>query len=188
MEYKVGDIIGFSGFGRTSILVNLLTYGIPGWSTSHVGIIGMYDGEQLLFESTMLSNIPCAIQKKPYKGVQAVKLEDRLAYYNGRVWHYPIYRQLFGAESERINEFLISKIGIPYDKVGGMRTAGVGLSWLEYVLRNEDLSSLFCSELIAAAHRRIGLLRTDNVSRWNPNKLVRYERRDRTLLRPRRIL
>lgn len=187
MEYKAGDIIGFSGFSRDSILVNLLTYGFPGWSISHVGIIGEYDGEKLLFESTILSNIPCVIQKKPFRGVQAVKLEDRLASYKGRVWHYPVYRQLYDAEANRLNKFLFRKIGIPYDKVGGMRSAGVGLSWLESKLRGEDLSSLFCSEYIAAAYRRIGLLRTDNASRWNPNKFVRYARRKRTLLRPRRI-
>ena len=188
MEYKVGDIVGFSGFGRHSILVNLVTYGLPFWNISHVGIIGEYDGEKLLFESTTLSNIPCAVQKKPFRGVQAVKLEDRLTYYNGRAWYYPLYRQLYNAEANRLNKFLISKIGIPYDQVGGMRSAGVGLSWLESKLHVEDLSSLFCSELIAASHRRIGLLRTDNASRWSPNKLVRYERRERTLLRPRRIL
>lgn len=187
IEYKVGDIIGFSGFSRHSFLINLMTYGIPGWGISHVGIIGEYDGEKLLFESTVLSNIPCVIQKKSFKGVQAVKLEDRLTDYDGRAWHYPIFRQLYNAEANRLNKFLVRKIGIPYDKVGGMRSAGVGLSWLESRLRGEDLSSLFCSELIAAAHRRIGLLRTDNASRWSPNKLVRYERKKRTLLHPRRI-
>jgi len=188
VEYKVGDIVGFSGFGRHSILVNLVTYGLPFWSISHVGVIGEYDGEKLLFESTMLSNIPCVIQKKPFKGVQAVKLEDRLTYYSGRAWLYPIYRQLYVNEANRLNKFLLDKVGIPYDKLGGMRTATVSLSWIESKLHEEDLSSLFCSELVAASHRRIGLLRTDNASRWNPNKLVRYERGDKTLLCPRRIL
>lgn len=185
--YKTGDIIAFSGFGRQSFLINLVTYGLPFWSISHVGIIGEYDGEKLLFESTVLSNIPCVIQNKPFRGVQAVHLQDRLDTYRGRAWHYPIYRQLFGAESERLNAFLLDKIGTPYDKVGGMRSAGIGLSWLESKLRGEDLSLLFCSEYIAASHRRIGLLRTDNASRWNPSRLVRYERRKSILLRPRRL-
>ncbi len=186
--YKNGDLIAFSGFGRASVVVNLVTYGIPYWHASHVGIIGTYKGEQLLFESTSLSNIPCVIQDKSFRGVQAVRLQDRLDTYYGRVWHYPIYRRLFGVESERLNDFLIDKVGIDYDLVGGMRSTGVGLSWVESRLRGEDLSSLFCSEYISAAHRCIGLLRTDNASSWSPNKLIRHERRDKTLSRPRRIL
>lgn len=187
IKYKTGDIIAFSGFGRKSVIVNLVTYGIPYWNASHIGIIGEYEGEKLLFESTTLSNIPCVIQQKPHKGVQAVHLADRVRTYHGRVWHYPIYRPLFGFESERLNEFLHSKIGIPYDMVGGMRSAGAGVSWIESKLRGEDLSLLFCSELIAAAHNLIGLLRTENASRWNPNKIIRHERRMKTLRRPRRL-
>lgn len=184
---KTGDIIAFSGFKRESVIVNLVTYGIPYWSASHIGIIGDYKGEQLLFESTSLSNIPCVIQRKPHKGVQAVRLADRIKTYDGRAWIYPIYRPLFGFESDRLNEFLLSKIGILYDMVGGMRSVGAGISWIESKLRGEDLSLLFCSEYVAAAHNLIGFLRTENASRWNPNKFIRHERRMRTLRRPRRL-
>ncbi len=187
-EFKNGDLVAFSGFGRSSIIVNLVTYGFPYWSASHVGIIGTYRGEQLLFESTSLSNVTCVIQGKPFKGVQAVHLQDRLDTYQGRAWHYPLYRQLYSAEEERLNKFLLKKIGTPYDLSGGMRSAGVGVSWLESRMRGEDLSLLFCSEYVVAAHRRIGILRTDNASRWSPNKLIRYERREKILLRPGRIL
>lgn len=187
ISYKTGDIIAFSGFGRKSVIVNLVTYGVPFWSASHVGVIGEYKGERLLFESTTLSNIPCVVQKRPHKGVQAVHLEDRILSYDGRAWLYSTYRPLFGFEADRLNEFLINKVGTPYDMVGGMRSAGVGLSWIESKLRGEDLSLLFCSELVAAAHNLIGLLRTENASRWNPNKLIRHERRMKTLRRPRRL-
>lgn len=187
IEWKTGDIVAFSGFGRTSVIVNLVTYGIPYWSASHVGIIGEHGGEQLLFESTTLSNIPCVIQERSFQGVQAVHLEDRVLSYDGRAWLYPIYRPLFGFEADRLNEFLHQQVGVPYDMVGGMRSAGVGLSWIESRLRGEDLELLFCSELVAAAHNLIGLLQTENSSRWSPNKLIRHERRARTLRRPRRL-
>ena len=108
---KTGDVISFSGFGHKSVLVNLVTFGIPFWYTSHVGIIGEYNGEQLLFESTTLSNIPCVIQDRPIKGVQAVRLPDRVKSYHGRIYHYPIYRSLFGFEAACLNEFLLDKIG-----------------------------------------------------------------------------
>ena len=186
-EIKIGDIIAFSGFGRKSVIVNLVTFGWPFWYASHVGIIGEYNGEQLLFESTTLSNLPCVIQEKPFKGVQAVRLTDRINSYNGRVYHYPIYRPLFGFETERLNEFLLDKVGTPYDLHGGVRSATHGLSWLESRFKGEDLNYIFCSELVAAAHARIGLLQTSSASRWNPNRLVRYERRTGILKRARRL-
>ncbi len=186
-EIKIGDIIAFSGFGRKSVIVNLVTFGWPFWYASHVGIIGEYNGEQLLFESTTLSNLPCVIQEKPFKGVQAVRLTDRINSYNGRVYHYPIYRPLFGFETERLNEFLLDKVGTPYDLHGGVRSATHGLSWLESRFKGEDLNYIFCSELVAAAHARIGLLQTSSASRWNPNRLIRYERRTGILKRARRL-
>jgi hypothetical protein len=186
-KIKTGDVISFSGFGRQSVFINLVTFGIPYWFASHVGIIGEYEGEQLLFESTTLSNIPCVVQDKPFKGVQAVRLADRVRTYKGRVYHYPIYRPLFGFESERLNTFLLEKVGTPYDMCGGMRSATHGVSWLESRFKGEDLNFIFCSELVAAAHARIGLLQTTSASRWNPNRLIRYERRTGILRRSRRL-
>lgn len=186
-EIKTGDIIAFSGFGRKSVIVNLVTFGWPFFWASHVGIIGEYEGEQLLFESTTLSNIPCVIQGRSFRGVQAVRLADRVKSYNGRVYHYPVYRPLFGFESDRLNEFLFDMIGVPYDLHGGMRSATHGLSWLESRFKGEDLNFIFCSELVAAAHARIGLLQTSSASRWNPNRLIRYERRTGILRRSRRL-
>ena len=58
---KAGDIIGFSGDSWMSAGINMATYGIPFWSLSHVGIVGEHDGELLLFESTELNKLPCAI-------------------------------------------------------------------------------------------------------------------------------
>jgi hypothetical protein len=187
VEIKTGDIIAFSGFGHKSVIVNLVTFGWPFWWASHVGIIGEYKGEQLLFESTTLSNIPCAIQRCSVKGVQAVRLEERLGSYQGRVYQYPIYRPLFGFEADRLNAFLLGKIGTPYDLHGGMRSATHGLSWLEARFKGEDLNFIFCSELVAAAHAQIGLLQTSSASRWNPNRLIRYGRRTGILKRARRL-
>lgn len=186
-EIKSGDVIGFSGKSWHNIFINLCSYGIPYWGISHVGIIGEYEGELLLFESTTLSNIPCVIQDKPFPGTQAVRLDDRLANYDGRVWHYPLYRRLFSAEAERLNQFLVDHIGISYDHIGAIRSGGQAWSWFESLLHEEDLDSIFCSELCAAAHREIGMIRTDNVSRWNPNRFIRLERRESILAKPWRL-
>jgi len=186
-KLQPGDIIAYSGAGWPSVIVNLGSYGIPWLHASHVGIIGEYKGEMLVFESTSLSNVPCVIQGKPFVGTQAVRLEDRMAAYKGRMWHYPLCRPLFDTENECLTEFLTAHIGIAYDLVGALRSGGVALSWFESWLRKEDLGLIFCSEFCVAAHRNIGLLRTDNVSRWNPNRFIRYERRENILLKPWRL-
>ena len=48
---KAGDILAFSGHSLTSAFINVVSYGIPFWSVSHVGIIGEHEGRLLLFES-----------------------------------------------------------------------------------------------------------------------------------------
>lgn len=186
-EIKVGDLVAFSGYSWKSAVINLCSYGLPCWNASHVGIIGEYQGELLLFESTTLSNIPCVIQGKPFKGTQACRLEDRVASYTGSVWHYPLCHELFGAEPEHLNKFLIDHIGIPYDHIGAIRSGGAAWSWLESHLHVENLDSIFCSEYCAAAHRYTGILQTGHVSRWNPNRLIRYERREGILVKPWRL-
>ncbi len=186
-EPKAGDIVGFSGDSWLSVGISLATYGIPFWSLSHVGILGEHDGELLLFESTSLSDLACVIQGKPVWGTQAHQLDECVEAYGGRVWHYPLYRPLYPFESKRLSAFLLEYIGKDYDAIGAFRAGGIGWSWLESKLRRQDLSSLFCSEYCAAAHAHVGVFRTDHVSRWSPNRLVRTERRRGILLKPWRL-
>ena len=187
-DVKAGDIIGFSGRGWLSTAINLATYGIPFWSLSHVGIMGRSRrGDLLLFESTTLGDWPCAITGYVIDGTQAHTLAFILSRYEGRAYHYPLHRPLYKAESRRLTEFLLSTIGTPYDKMGALRAAGVGVSWIESLFRSQDLSSIFCSEWVAAAYSHLGLHPDDNVSRWNPNRLCRRLRRRGILLSPQRI-
>lgn len=182
-----GDIIGFSGEGLISSGITLATYGLPWLSLSHVGIMGEHDGRLLLFESTTLSSDPCEITGRVIAGSQAHSLDYRLAHYRGKVWHYPLYRPLFDHENKRLTEFLEATIGLPYDKIGAFRTSGIGFSWLEARLRDQDLHSLFCSEWCAAAHAEIGIFATNNVSRWSPNLFTRTERHAGVLRKARRL-
>jgi hypothetical protein len=213
LEIKAGDILGFSGSTWLSAGINLATYGIPFWGISHVGIVADYsngwfpcltqysnlswdkdpllylgDNERLLlFESTMFSPMPCAIQGRKVDGVQAHPVWDAIAEYNGRIWHYSLRRKLRPLESQRLMAFLLQHISKRYDAIGALRAGGVGFSWIESLLRKEDLESLFCSELCAAAHRNIGLFDTGHASKWSPNAFVRAERRAAVLLHPRRL-
>ncbi len=172
---KVGDLIGFSGANVVSDIINVGTWGIPRYSLSHVGIVGEHDRELVLFESTTLDTSPCIIQGKPFKGTQAQNIADRIASYNGKVWHYPLSRYLYSHEANRLNGFLHTHIGIPYDEIGAFRACD-HFAWWEQFLHPENLSSIFCSEWCAAAHNEIGIFPTADASRWSPNHLVREER------------
>jgi hypothetical protein len=187
-ELQPGDIIGFSGECLTSDLINIATYGIPRWGISHVGIMGeATDGRLLLFESTTLDGLPCEITGKPFFGTQAHSLEAIIKLYHGKVWHYPLCRSLYDNERQRLTRFLMETVHTPYDEMGAFRSAGVGLSWIESLFHEQDLTKIYCSEWCCAAHTTLGLFRTDNVSRWNPNRFVRTERRQGILLKPWRL-
>ena len=187
VNFRAGDLIGFSGYGWVSAGINLATLGIPCWSISHVGIIGEHEGRTLLFESCFDQDAPCEVTGKHFSGTQAHTLDYRLKNYPGKMWHYPLYRELYQFERKRLNRFLRETVGTPYDQIGAFRSGGIGFSWLESLLRQTDLSSIFCSEWCASAHTTIGIFQTDNVSRWSPNKFIRAERRQELLLAPVRL-
>jgi hypothetical protein len=184
---RAGDVIGFSGDCWLSAFINLATYGIPYWSISHVGVMADYADQLLLFESTVLSDIPCAIQGIDIPGTKAVALEERVKGYCGKIWHYPLYRLLYDFERERLSEFLLSTLGMPYDSIGAVRAGGLGWSWLESKLWPADLSAIFCSEWVCAAHTVLGVFQTDHISRWSPNRLIRTERKRGILQAPWRL-
>jgi len=185
---KAGDVLGFSGCGFASAVINLATYGIPGFGCSHVAIFGETDDKRLLvFESTSLSSIPCVIRGSVFSGTQAHELDAMLQSYDGKVYHYPLYRPLYVAENERLTQFLMETLGTSYDMTGAFRTAGVGLSWVESLLRPQDLTQIFCSEWVASALSVVGICPTSNASRWNPNRLIRHLRRNQIVCKPRRL-
>lgn len=185
---KPGDVIAFSGGGWVSAAINIGTYGIPFFSVSHVGIMAeASDGRLLLFESTSLDNLPCVIGGEDFTGTQAHVLGDIVAAYSGRAYHYPLYRPLYRNENERLTRFLMETLHTPYDLMGAFRATGVGISWIESWFREQDLSTIFCSEWIASALSVIGIFPTSNASRWNPNRLVRHLRWNDVIFKPRRL-
>ena len=188
MKFFDGTILGFSGREFISDVINVGTGGIPRWGISHVGIVARGpQGNQLLFESTTLDPLPCEIQHKLFNGCQAHKLDDVIANYDGRIWAYPLTRPLYEFEESRLSEYLISTVGTPYDAMGAFRSAGVGFSWFESLLRLEDLHHIFCSAWVAKALSMIGVLPTDDADRWSPNHLLRRLRFHELVLHPIRL-
>ena len=106
------------------------------------------------------------------QGVELFPLEVKVfSGYYGRV----AVRRLVGFSPQRREE-LGKKLMEFYDEVSGrpyeqskMQLILSSLTFIEDALpflknRKEDLSSLFCSELVAAAYQRMGLLSRDRVS------------------------
>ncbi len=155
---KTGDIVLFSGKGAISHGIKLFT--LSKWS--HVGmVLQLPDSDTVfLWESTTLANLADAIDGTKKKGVQLVLLSDRLKSYKGdaSVRHLKgitvdknKYKTLMAFRKEVRNR--------PYEKseLELIKSAYDG-PWGH---NEEDLSSLFCSELVAEAYQRLRLLPDD---------------------------
>lgn len=154
-ELKTGDIVLFSGKG-------LISAGIK-WSTSsrwsHVGMIlrlPEYDFITI-WESTTLSSIVDLDTNSARKGVQLVPLSARVNDYDGAI----AIRKLTGAAQisdnvKALMQFRREVAGRPYEKseLELIKSAYDG----PFGKNKEDLSSLFCSELVAEAYQRMGLV------------------------------
>lgn len=182
-----GDLVTFSAYTALGVGINLATYGVPFFGASHIAIVGTYDRKKVLFESTTLNDVPCLIQGERVSGVQATDFDDRTRNYRGKVFHHPLSVPLTRVEKQRLNRFLLSHIGKDYDAIGAFRSGGIAWSWIESKLRRADLTSLFCSEYCAAAHKKLNRLETKNVSRWSPNAFIRRQRRDKIVARKIRV-
>lgn len=182
-----GDIIGFCGHSFQSYFINLMSYGIPLISISHVGIIGEWHGSLLLFESTTGSALPCHVSGKQISGTQCHEFGPRLQEYRGKAWHYPLRLPLRPWERKALSRFLTGSLGRSYDALGAFRAGASLWAWLMARVHNENTASLFCSEWCVAALQFIERFDTDHVGRWSPNKFIREGRRRAIFLSPRRI-
>lgn len=182
--YKHGDIVAFQTPGLTSAVIRAVTFG----SVSHVGIVSDHAGRLALYESTTLAagSQPCVVAGRAVKGVQVHWIEE-IANRPGKVWRYPIAKALDEKESRRLKIFLVSQLGKDYDYAGALSSGPRLLRWASWLLKEESLNSVFCSELCAAAYHR--LLRFDirTASVYNPNNMLRRMLRHRSILEPERI-
>lgn len=188
-NYQPGDLIGFSACSALGVGINVCTLGLPFWGLSHVGIIaGNPDTwEPVLWESTALIDRPCLVRRRRVDGVQCHRIRTRLKTYCGRAWLYRLKQPLAEREGYCLTSYLYSNLGRDYDYLGALRARETPLGWMEQWLCPENLHSLFCSELAAAAYRRVGRLNTANCSKWSPNRLARTLVRQGITLPPIRL-
>ena len=158
---KTGDIVLSSGKGGISTAIKWVTK--SKWS--HIGmVLRIPDYEMVLvWEATTLSNIADVRAGKARKGEQLVPLRERINKYVGEA----VIRQLSvgnagqswkltTAQTKNLAKLRSKFKGRPYEKSQRelLRAAYDG-PWGDNV---EDFSSLFCSELVAAAYQTLGFL------------------------------
>lgn len=161
-DLKTGDIVLFSGKGFISWLIKKVTKN----EYSHVGMIIRIDGFDFvaLWESTTLSDVPDIWHKKK-KGVQIVQLSERLRHYDGKVAVRLLHDFEFGENENKIITELRHEVNNrPYEK----NFLSLAKSALDSTFlgknKKKDLSSLFCSELVAEAYMRLGLIAKNQIS------------------------
>jgi hypothetical protein len=178
VDYFAGDLLFFYGTGFQSRAIEAVT-----WGPSHVGMIFTYHGAPMLIESTTLCDLPCAIRGKPIAGVQAHTPQQRIAAYQGRVFHASIRhgchfrRDQSRALTETIYE---DYLGLPYDMAGALESP----SWFLTALRYPDTGSLFCSALCGLLLMDFGKLARENPKRITPAGLLRRVQRQAIHLPP----
>lgn len=155
---KTGDLILFSGTGPLAFGIKMGTF--SKWS--HVGmVVYLHEIDMVcLWESTTLSNLTDMDTEKQVKGVQLVSLHDRISSYDGDVAVRHLLGFEFGdTERQCLQDCRKEFKGVPYEK------DEMELLHSASIFRNtEDLSSLFCSELVAETYQRLGLLSEEKPS------------------------
>lgn len=110
------------------------------------------------WESTTLSNTEDVDCGSIFCGVQLVPLSERINKYNGSISYRPLNIPLNENQIDIIKGFRKDLIGRPYEqKKSTLIKAALKLGKFQ-----DDISSIFCSELIASVYQKVGLLLSDN--------------------------
>lgn len=155
-QLKTGDVVLFSGKGFFSRAIKLFSH--SKWS--HVGIVVKIEDFDLvlLWESTGLSKVEDIIDGKRKKGVQTVALSDRLETYKGDI----SVRQLNGVVAQdgmdKLRDLRKLLKNRPYEKGHSELVRSLVDIGGPLCENAEDLSSVFCSELVAESLQEMGVI------------------------------
>ncbi len=154
-ELALGDIVLYGG--DTPQCLRLKRMMRSRWS--HVGMIVRLaaEDEPLLWEATGTAGMPDLVSGDDKGGVHLVRLEEWVGRYGGDIAVRRLSAERTAARVEAFRAFFALVHGRPYER---KHTQGVRAMFDGFLLRNrrEDLTSLFCSELVAATYQRLGLL------------------------------
>lgn len=192
MDWQPGDIAACYGAEPVSRAISAATtwpLAPPGLrlGPSHVALISQRGllvpaaGEPAWVESTSLCQRPCLLRGRPVAGCQVHLPSERVADYErggGRVVRFrphPLWR-FQGREHSDLWAVLTNFVRneTAYDTRGALLSRSHVLQHLS-CLAGQPLTTLFCSELIAAVLQRFGrLCSSHHPGKFHPAKLLRW--------------
>lgn len=163
-QAATGDLVLFSGKGLVSGTIRLFTR--SRWS--HIGIVlrDETDGDVLLLESTITDEAPDITLGRPVRGVQVVRLAEKLAAYEGAV---ALRRLELDERPADLDDTLRELAGLWRYRGYKSFTATLLLDLLSGNRRPHRVHRVFCSELVAEVYKRLGVMcRQPRSSRFVP--------------------
>jgi hypothetical protein len=163
-DMRTGDLVLFSGSCNVGKLIKLVQRNV--WS--HVGMVVIDSNYDFpcLYESTHSDKIIDLDTKQITQGVQMVSFEEKVKLYPGSIG----YRRLTNIADHELH----------HDSFVKLKTSLQGKAFENSIWQivkakydgplganKEDLSSLFCSELIAASYQALGLLPASDIRTSN---------------------
>jgi hypothetical protein len=149
-EIATGDVLLFCGSHPLHRRQQEVS-GCP-WAQVALAVL-LTDGRELVFEATRLSNCPDVLRGEVVQGVQLACLSTRVDAFEGAVAVRRLDPPLCPRRVARLVEFVREVHGLPFND----SRWEAGRAWYR---RNtvSDGRSYFCSELVAAAYQRVGLV------------------------------
>jgi len=151
---KTGDIVLFSGNSWASSFIKFFS----GSKWSHIGLVVKVDDYDitLVWESTTLTDIPDITTGSPKKGVQTVPLSSRHKTYDGKMAVRHLNTSITATMKSNLCTLRKQLMGRPYEQ-SEIELASSLLDFGKFD-NKEDLSSLFCSELVAESLQCMGII------------------------------
>jgi hypothetical protein len=174
---RPGDVIAFGGKGSIPDWIKAATQS----PVSHVAVVLRSslptDDASATWSSPQI--IEATGELDQYYGVSVRWLDEHIAGYPGDMWWLPLSDAVRSRLNvERFSAFLLEQEDAPFDVPQAVQSAADDLDHVpligELTHSREDLSALFCSELVAAGLEAGGAIGSLNCSEVTPMDLVRF--------------
>ena len=166
-ELDTGDIVIFGGQYRMSKIIRLVTR----FPASHVASIIRENDRIGFIEASEGDMYP------EREGVIISQFSNSIPFYKGDIWIARLAADVRKkADIEKMKAFLQEQVGKGYDYQNMPKAGFDFLDRIGITRSEENLSQMFCSELVAAGLKVAGILPEDiNVSEVSPADIVKYK-------------